>query len=93
VASSERRLESRLGERLSILYRITGDPEHPYSEVVGVLQRVAAGDGGRVLHICRRDASVVAVAETDVVRMKFLPPRSGTRFRAPASWADGSGQS
>ncbi len=81
------RLESRLGEKLSILFRIEGDPEHPYSEVVGLLQRVSTGgDGGRVLHVCRRDGSVTAVAEADVVRLKFVPVTTGRPFRPPKSW-------
>ena len=77
----------RLGEKLSILFRIEGDPDHPYSEVVGLLQRVAVDQAGaRTLAVCRRDGSVVEVAEADVIRMKFIPIRSGGPFRAPASW-------
>ncbi|GAC1374700.1 MAG: hypothetical protein NVSMB32_17770 [Actinomycetota bacterium] len=69
-----RSLESRLGEKLSILYRIEGDPEHPFSEVVGLLQRVERNaDGARLLHVCRRSGAVVVVAEADVIRMKFVP--------------------
>ena len=67
-----RSLASRLGERLSLLYRITGDPDHPFNEVVGVLQRVSEEPGGRVLHVCRRNGAVVTVPEADIVAMKFL---------------------
>ena len=87
MAEASRTLESRLGEKLSILFRIEGDPEHPFSEVVGLLQRVAVNEaGGRTLGVCRRDGSVVEVAEADVIRLKFIPIRSGGPFRAPASW-------
>jgi hypothetical protein len=80
-------LTRRLGEKLSILFRIEGDPDHPYSEVVGLLQRVAGNEAGaRTLAVCRRDGSVVEVAEADVIRLKFIPIRSGGPFRAPASW-------
>jgi len=80
-------LKGRLGEKVSILFRIEGDPDHPYSEVVGLLQRVAVNElGARTLAVCRRDGSVVEVAETDVIRLKFIPIRSGGPFRAPASW-------
>jgi hypothetical protein len=80
-------LTRRLGEKLSILFRIEGDPEHPYSEVVGLLQRVAVNQAGsRTLAVCRRDGSVVEVAEADVLRLKFIPVRSGGPFRTPASW-------
>ena len=79
--------QRRLGEKISILFRIEGDPDHPYSEVVGLLQRVAVDQAGaRTLAVCRRDGSVVEVAEADVIRMKFIPIRSGGPFRAPASW-------
>jgi hypothetical protein len=80
-------LKGRLGEKISILFRIEGDPDHPYSEVVGLLQRVAVDESGaRTLAVCQRDGSVVEVAETDVIRLKFIPIRSGGPFRAPASW-------
>jgi hypothetical protein len=80
-------LQRRLGEKISVLFRIEGDPDHPYSEVVGLLQRVAVSESGaRTLAVCRRDGSVVEVAEADVIRLKFIPVRSGGPFRAPASW-------
>ena len=83
-------LGQRLGEKLSILFRIEGDPEHPYSEVVGLLQRVAVDEAGaRTMVVCRRDGSVVEVAEADVIRLKFIAIRSGGPFRAPASWESG----
>jgi hypothetical protein len=83
-------LEQRLGEKLSILFRIEGDQEHPFSEVVGLLQRVAVDEAGaRTLAVCRRDGSLVEVAEADVIRLKFVPIRSGGPFRAPASWGSG----
>jgi len=67
VAASSR-IEQHLGEKLSILFRIEGDPEHPYSEVVGLLQRVTVDEAGaRTLAVCRRDGSVVEVAEADVI--------------------------
>jgi hypothetical protein len=79
-------IEQRLGDKLSILFRIEGDPEHPYSEVIGVLQRVTVDEAGATtLAVCRRDGSVVEVAEADVIRLKFIPIRGGP-FRAPASW-------
>jgi hypothetical protein len=82
-------LEQHLGGKLSILFRIEGDPEHPYSEVVGLLQRVSGDEGARTLAVCRRDGSVVEVAEADIVRLKFIPIRSGGPFRAPGSWGSG----
>jgi hypothetical protein len=58
--------------------------------VVGLLQRVFVNaGGGRVLHICRRDGSVVEIAEDDIVRLKFIPIRPGGPFRVPKSWEGG----
>lgn len=80
-------LESRLGEKLSILFRIAGDDLHPFSEVVGLLQRVVTNESGiRLLTVCRRDGTTLEVAEDDIVRMKFIPIRPGAPFRLPKSW-------
>lgn len=82
-------LARRLGEKVSILYRIRGDPDHPFSEVVGLLQRVGPGAGGATtIVVCRRDGSVVEVAQPDVVRMQFVPTRGpgSPPPRIPAAW-------
>ena len=85
-------LARRLGEKVSILYRIQGDQDHPFSEVVGLLQRVGPGrDGTTTIAVCRRDGSVVEVAQPDVVRMKFVPTPSGAGSpppRIPAAWRE-----
>jgi len=78
VTAAAEGLARRIGEKVSILYRIQGDPDHPFSEVVGLLQRVGPGPGGAtIIAVCRRDGSVVEVAQPDVVRMKFVPTSSG----------------
>src|SRR2546421_229184 len=80
-------LEQRLGEKLSILFRIEGDQEHPFSEVVGLLQRVAVDEAGaRTLAVCRRDGSVVEGAGGGVIRPKFIPIPSGGPVPGPAPW-------
>lgn len=57
--------------------------------MVGLLQRVTVDEAGaRTLGVCRRDGSVVEVAEADVIRLKFIPIRGGP-FRPPASWGNG----
>ncbi|MGH2717429.1 MAG: hypothetical protein ACRDJU_02465 [Actinomycetota bacterium] len=49
-----------------------------------MLQRVATDEQDRrSLHVCRRDGSVVVVAEADIVGMKFVP---AGRARVPRSW-------
>ncbi len=75
-----------MGERISILYRISGDDEHPFSEVTGVLMRVEEeGRPGRRLHVLRRSGEVVEVAEEDIVKFKLIPSGTGP-VRSPPAW-------
>jgi ferredoxin len=77
---------ANLGERISILFRIADDEEHPFSEVTGVLLRVEDRPGpGRRLHVMRRSGEVVEVEESAVVKLKLIPAGS-TPFRTPPSW-------
>ena len=47
----------RLGRKVSVRYRLHGDPEHPFSEAVGVVASVTAdGDTEIVTLIDRRAA-------------------------------------
>jgi len=63
-----------LGQKVSILYRIEGDPDHPFSEVVGVVQRIECPDGGRaVYHVLRRSGEMVPVRASDVVKLRVIP--------------------
>jgi hypothetical protein len=79
-----------LGERISILFRISGDDEHPFSEVTGVLMRVEVGDeADRRLHILRRSGEIVQVAEKDIVKLKMIPAATGP-VRPPGAWEKGS---
>lgn len=60
--------------RISVLYRIHDDPEHPFSEAVGVVQSVGAGSSGEgpVLEVLRRDGHLVRVPGRDLVTFKRL---------------------
>ncbi|MGQ0678262.1 MAG: putative acetyltransferase [Actinomycetota bacterium] len=78
--------EASLGERISILFRIGGDPEHPFSEVTGVLMRIAAGESTRTFHVVRRTGEVVEVPEDAVVKLKLIPPGTGP-IKAPPGWS------
>jgi hypothetical protein len=82
---------ANLGERVSVLFTIQGDPDHPFSEVTGVLQRVtgAGGPDARYL-ILRRNGEVVEVSQQSVVKLKLLPPGSGP-LRVPSAWPGDSG--
>lgn len=72
-----------------MLFRIEGDPEHPFSEVVGVLLRVTgAGSPEATYSVIRRSGEVVEVRQDKVMALKLLPPGSGP-LRTPASWDSG----
>jgi len=77
--------EPRLGQKVSILYRLTGD-EHPFSEVVGIVQRITDDPSrGPLLAVLRRNGMLVEVPRADVVRMKIVPTDRGGPLRIPRS--------
>lgn len=87
------RVEAHAGEKLSVLFRIEGDPEFPYSEAVGLLQRVdATAAGERTWVILKRDGTTVEVPERAVVRYRVVPPSRGP-LRIPKSWEAPAGDS
>jgi hypothetical protein len=61
-----------LGRRLSILYRLEEDDEHPFSEAVGYLQRIDGDGENEVLVLTRPDASTVEVKASAIVRLKIV---------------------
>lgn len=68
--------EPKLGQKLSILFRITGDPQHPLNEAVGILQRVVDDEErGRVYYVVKRDGTLVEVPRNDIVNLKIVPTR------------------
>ncbi len=62
-----------IGRKLTVLFRIEGSPGHPFSEAVGVLQRVVDTDEGANLHILKRNGEIVVVAESAIVSYKVIP--------------------
>ncbi|MGH2732046.1 MAG: hypothetical protein ACRDJG_03735 [Actinomycetota bacterium] len=54
---------------------------------MGLLQRVETGaDGSRTLFILRRDGTLVAVSERDLIKLKLVAVSRGP-VRAPKSWS------
>lgn len=69
-----------------MLFSITGDPEHPFSEVTGVLMRITDADGPDATYsVVRRSGEVVEVRRDAVLSLKLMPPGVGP-LRRPASW-------
>jgi hypothetical protein len=88
-SAANRLTAANLGERVSILFSISGDPEHPFSEVTGVLLRVTAGEGPDARYsVMRRSGEVVEVPQLAVLKLKVIPPGTGP-IRTPPSWESG----
>jgi hypothetical protein len=86
VSASIQLTPENLGERVSMLFSIEGDPEHPFSEVVGVLMRVAgAGSPDATYSVIRRSGEIVEVRQDKIMSLKLMPAGSGP-LRKPASW-------
>jgi hypothetical protein len=79
--------EPRLGQKVSILYRLEGDEKYATSEVVGIVQRITDGPP-RVpaIAVLRRNGDLVEVPRADIVRMKIVPTGGGGPVRIPKSW-------
>ncbi|MDQ3963941.1 MAG: hypothetical protein M3277_08550 [Actinomycetota bacterium] len=58
-----------LGRKISIRLRLHGDPEHPFSEAIGVVSRVSGTD----LSILNKKGETVTVAFDDVIAGKVFP--------------------
>ena len=78
--------EENLGQKVSAYFRVRGDPEHPFSEVVGLLQGIDRSSGGVVYRIARRSGEVVEIDVADIVKLKMVPPSAGP-VRAPKTWS------
>lgn len=64
-----------LGRKVSIRYRLHGD-EYPFSEAIGVLQKVDETPDGRArLEILTTRGDVVTVMSADVLAAKIFPAR------------------
>ena len=57
-----------LGRKISIRLRLHGDPEHDFSEAIGVISRVSGTD----LSILNKKGETVTVAFTDVIAGKVM---------------------
>jgi hypothetical protein len=62
-----------LGKKVSIRYRLHGDPEHPFSEAIGVVMSVDTSDRGEQITIMTRRGAEVVVGTEDVLAQKTFP--------------------
>lgn len=58
-----------------MLFRIDDDPDHPFSEIVGLLQRVVREPDDVVYGVLRKNGELVEVAASKVITAKLVPTR------------------
>ncbi|MEA2517202.1 MAG: hypothetical protein QOG16_1040 [Actinomycetota bacterium] len=66
------RWRALLGRKISIRYALAGDPEHPFSEAIGVVSGVSEGDAPTVT-ILARSGATIEVRAGDVLQGKVFP--------------------
>lgn len=69
---SPERWRALLGRKISIRYALAGDPEHPFSEAIGVISAVSDDEQPR-LTILSRDGSATELRAADVLQGKVFP--------------------
>ena len=73
AASSRPEWPQLLGRKISIRYRLHGDPEHPFSEAIGVVSSVEQNERGSSITIVTRRGASIEVATDDVLALKEFP--------------------
>jgi hypothetical protein len=66
------RWRALLGRKISIRYALAGDPQHPFSEAIGVISGVSETDDP-VVTILGRDGNTSEVRASDVLAGKVFP--------------------
>jgi hypothetical protein len=61
-----------LGRKITIRYALAGDPDHPFSEAIGVISGVSDGDDPTIT-IMGRDGAMTEVRSSDVLQGKVFP--------------------
>lgn len=62
-----------LGRKISVRYRLIDDPEHEFSEALGVVQSVEESSGrGMEIRLVTRAGRTVAFEATDVTHLKVF---------------------
>ena len=69
---SPQRWRALLGRKISIRYALADDPEHPFSEAIGVISGVSE-DEQPAITILGRDGKSIEVRSSDVLQGKVFP--------------------
>lgn len=70
-ASSER-WRALLGRKITIRYALAGDPEHPFSEAIGVISAVSEAEDPTIT-IIGRQGTTTHVRSSSVLQGKVFP--------------------
>jgi hypothetical protein len=63
----------RLGRKVSLRYRLHGDPAHPFSDAVGVVASLRLEGPSEIVTIIDRRGRSVEVPVPDVLAVKVFP--------------------
>jgi hypothetical protein len=63
----------RLGRKVSLRYRLHGDPAHPFSEAVGVVASISLEAPAEIVTIIDRRGRPVEIPVSDVLAVKVFP--------------------
>jgi hypothetical protein len=66
------RWRALLGRKISIRYALSGDPEHPFSEAIGVISGVSEEEHPNIT-ILSRDGKAIELSSSDVLQGKVFP--------------------
>jgi hypothetical protein len=69
-----------LGRKISVRYRLSGDPQHGHSEAVGVVSSVAGDSKDDIeVRLVTRRGLTVSFAARDVTHLKVFDPVTNPR--------------
>ena len=63
---------SLLGRKVSLRYRLHDDPDHPFSEAIGVVLSVHPSGSDEVVSLMDRKGRTIEIAASDVVARKVF---------------------
>ncbi|HWC15132.1 MAG TPA: hypothetical protein VG929_11170 [Actinomycetota bacterium] len=73
---SPERWRALLGRKISIRYALTGDPEHPFSEAIGVVGSVTGEGAATTIGVVDRKGATTEIVAARVLQGKVFPTAS-----------------
>ena len=70
MAAPPEKWKPLLGRKVSIRFRLHDDPEHPFSEAIGVVMKVADSERGERVTLVTKRGETVEVSSDDVLAAK-----------------------